>query len=549
MRNNMDVFIQCFKAKNKLIWVTTSEEESFLKDLIEVSMSLKKAFPVYAYNFSFGIQKINENDPTSKYYFREGIDELFKDIYRVTRNIKLSEDEIAMKESTESLIISASNNIFVLKDFNLTINNPNVIASIKAILGYSYINYNPIIVLSPINNIPIELRDFFTVINYDVPDEKIIRSMINKTINDGLKNNKLNLVDKDNIDKLINGCKGLRYSEISYIFKLSLFKHGRIDNDEIYRYKLDKLKNSNLLEVREPKMKLSDIGGNNAFKKWINEIIEFSRNTIEDFKEIKPKGYVALGVPGSGKTTMAEAIANSFNQLMLKLDMSKILSSRVGESEHNMASAINLIKANAPCVLLIDEVEKALGGVASSNQSDSGTVSRIVESILELLNDNDLGIFVIMTSNDITQLPPELTRIGRLDAIWYFSFPDEDERSEIFKIHFKNIYKKEVSNNILKYAVEKTEHYTGAEIKEIVKIACRKAYIRSSNVGINLQITTEDINNAVNEIIPLYNSSKEKMHYLESYARNRARFANKKEEEDKPFNTNRHILTIKDFNK
>lgn len=98
--------------------------------------------------------------------------------------------------------------------------------------------------------------------------------------------------------------------------------------------------------------------------------------------------------------------------------MDKILSKYAGESERNIAKALTLIKSCAPCVLLIDEVEKALGGIKSSNASDSGVVARAFGKVLEFLNDNDNGVYVIMTSNDVSQLPPELTRAGRLDAIW-----------------------------------------------------------------------------------------------------------------------------------
>lgn len=162
--------------------------------------------------------------------------------------------------------------------------------------------------------------------------------------------------------------------------------------------------------------------------------------------------------------------------------------------------------------------------IGSSNNSDAGTMSRVIGSILEFLS-SDHGVFVVMTSNDISQLPPELTRAGRLDATWYFGLPTEEEREEIFKIHF-NKCNREVNNDLLKYAAEITNGFTGAEIKETVKGTLRKAYNRFKKDG-NNEITKDDLQKACVEIIPISKSSREKIVLLEEYARNRARHSNK----------------------
>lgn len=155
---------------------------------------------------------------------------------------------------------------------------------------------------------------------------------------------------------------------------------------------------------------------------------------------------------------------------------------------------------------------------------------RVVGQLLQFLSSEDSSeIFTIMTSNDVSQLPPELTRSGRLDTIWYFGLPTKEERKEIFKIHFglKNI---ELSDETLEFAGINTAEFTGAEIKEAVKIAIRKAFIRFKQDG-NRNITNEDIESAIGEIIPVSKSSKEKINVLKNYATNRARFASVEEEE------------------
>lgn len=195
----------------------------------------------------------------------------------------------------------------------------------------------------------------------------------------------------------------------------------------------------------------------------------------------------------------------------------------VGASEQKIDQAFRVAKACAPCVMLWDEVEKILSGTRSSNASDAGTTSRVFAKCLEFLND-DNDVFVVMTSNDVTQLPPELTRSGRLDAMWYFSLPTEDERREIMRIHL-NKTGKPVTEELIEVGVRNSNHFTGAEIKECVKAAMRKAFQRYL-VDHNNSLTEADLTEAALEVIPLYESSKEKIAYLEEWVRGRARYTN-----------------------
>lgn len=174
---------------------------------------------------------------------------------------------------------------------------------------------------------------------------------------------------------------------------------------------------------------------------------------------------------------------------------------------------------------------------------------RVVGQLLEFLSSDDSKeVFTIMTSNDVTQLPPELTRSGRLDVLWYFGLPSEEERLEIFKIHFS---KKPVTveDNVIAYAASITENFTGAEIKECVKVAIRKAFYRYKTDG-NSNITVEDVAAAKEEIIPVYESSREKIYVLETYAKHRARHANKVNEVpvDDDNSANDGILNMDEIN-
>ena len=163
----------------------------------------------------------------------------------------------------------------------------------------------------------------------------------------------------------------------------------------------------------------------------------------------------------------------------------------------------------------------------SSNASDSGTLARVFGKILNLLADNDKGIFTVMTSNNVKDLPPELTRAGRLDAIFYFGYGDAEERYEIFKLHFEKRGQK-VSDKVLKQIAKETNKYTGAEIEQIVISAIRKAYVRMRKQNkTEYKITYEDLLEAKTNVIPVAISSREEISALEDWAKGRALYSNK----------------------
>lgn len=523
----MEQVSNLIRARAKCIWINTFEEEFAIDDIREVSLRLKQPMNVYSYSFATGIQSLELFNNAVNKVIPIPINSLLKNIYNITNNIEipLEEREEILEEG--GFALDSSNNIFILKDFHLMINTPEIKRYIRDIFERSLINYNCIIVISPFTEIPSELEKLFTVINYDTPDEKIIEEILDNALSLNPKMINTENITPETKTKIIKNCKGLTFNEITYILKLSIIKHKAIVLDEIMNYKIDIIKKTNILEYKVPNFNIEDIGGNNEFKKWTNEVVASMSEEALKFGCEKPKGYLALGIPGCAKTVMAEALATKMGVTFLKLDMSKIMDSRVGNSEKNIATAMRMVKATAPCVLLIDEVEKSLSGLGSSNNSDSGTLSRVFGAVLEFLAE-DHGVFVVMTSNDVSQLPPELTRAGRLDSIWYFGIPDEEERKEIFDIHFKKI-KNNIDKEIIEYAASISSNFTGAEIKEMVKCTIRKAFNRYLKDK-NDNILKKDVLEASLEIIPVYKSSKEKILLLESYAKGRAKYSNKQVE-------------------
>jgi SpoVK/Ycf46/Vps4 family AAA+-type ATPase len=142
-------------------------------------------------------------------------------------------------------------------------------------------------------------------------------------------------------------------------------------------------------------------------------------------------------MPGCGKSLTAKATANLFQVPLLRLDIGKLMGKYVGESEENLRKAIRTAEAVSPCVLWIDELEKAFAGLGGSG-GGSDVTTRLFGNFLTWLQEKDSAVYVLATSNDVSKLPPEFLRKGRFDELFLVELPDAEERRSIFEIHLKN---------------------------------------------------------------------------------------------------------------
>ena len=424
---------------------------------------------------------------------------------------------------TRELMNSESNiesSAFIFVDYDYTFDRPTFRRWIKDVFEFSNKKYIPFIFISSNPSIPEDLDHLFSVIYYDTPNQEEIIELL-----DTYKEVKNVQFDSETIaDKFV----GFNRTEIIECLDYSFYKYDEIDLSYLNTKRIEVIKKSNILDYKEPKISMEDIAGNQEFKRWYNEVKLSFLPEARQYNIPMPKGYLALGPAGQGKTIGAEAIAKDLEIPMLILNMSSILSKFVGESERQIDTAVKLIKQSAPCVLLIDEVEKNLGGYASSNASDSGTLARVFGKILNLLAENDNGIFTVMTSNNVKDLPPELTRAGRLDGFIYFNYGDATEREAIFKVHLEKRGHANVGETVLKQIAKETNKYSGAEIEQVVISAIRKAFVRKVQEGSDTyEITINDFMEAKKDVIPISVSSKETIEELDKWAKGRALFANK----------------------
>lgn len=215
---------------------------------------------------------------------------------------------------------------------------------------------------------------------------------------------------------------------------------------------------------------MSDVGGLDLLKEWIDKRRNCYTEEATEFGISAPKGIVFVGPPGTGKSLTAKAVAGVLGVPLIRLDFGRVFNSLVGSSEERIRQALRQVTYMAPCVLFIDEIDKGLGGIGGGG-GDSGTSSRVLGTFLTWLNDNKAPVFTMVTANNIHGLPPELMRRGRFDDIFASSFPDEVDRREILSIHLRKRGWDigDFDEEDITAVVEHSNGYSGAEIESAVE--------------------------------------------------------------------------------
>lgn len=260
-----------------------------------------------------------------------------------------------------------------------------------------------------------------------------------------------------------------------------------------------------------------DVGGLDVLKAWLkSRQTAFGSSKARERNIPEPKGLLLLGVPGSGKSLTARSIAKEWGLPLLRLDAGRLFGSLVGQSENQTRQAIEAAEACSPCVLWIDEIEKAFGG---GGGLDGGTSLRVFGAILTWLQDKKTPVFVVATANKASTVPPELLRKGRFDEVFFVGLPSVKERAEIFKIHLAK-RKRTLTKDEIEVLANQSERFSGAEIEQAVIDGMFTAYNEADR-----DITREDISVCINNTNPLAKTRAEEIRADEQWASTRARAA------------------------
>lgn len=388
----------------------------------------------------------------------------------------------------------------IIKDIAAYLKDSEIVALLKnACLNIESGELDTILIfISSILEIPKELEKYITVLQEDYLTEKEIK----KEILDFIEENTVGAVYDKVIDEMATAFKGLSLLEINTILALAYSKEGELSEgilDLVIEQKKQMIQKAGILEMVPVKESMEDIGGLYYLKKWIQnkaKIIKDMKRAREFGVEV-PKGVLIAGVPGCGKSLNAKASAKLMGVPLLKLDMGRLMGKYVGESEKNMRRAIHLAEAIAPCVLWIDELEKAFAGIGG-NGGGAEVTTRLFGQFLTWMQEKESAVFVVATANDIMKLPPELMRKGRFDEIFYVQLPKKEERKRIFEIHIQKRRPKDLENLDIGKLAEITEGYSGADIEGVVKEAIENAFVQGKD-----SVFTEDFVKAIQSTHPL----------------------------------------------
>ena len=279
------------------------------------------------------------------------------------------------------------------------------------------------------------------MVEFGLPGIDDFSRLLDRIISDVSDNPKVRIdTGAEDRERLLHAARGLTLKEAENVFAKTLVLDGRLSSEDvsvIFSEKQQIIKKSGLLEYYNAEEDFSHVAGLDNLKQWlIKRQIAFTERAAR-FGLPSPRGVMLLGVQGCGKSLCAKAVSSLWNLPLLRFDIGQMFSSLVGSSEENIRRAIQTAESVAPAILWIDEIDKALAGSTSSSSSDAGTSARVFGTLLTWLSEKTSEVFVICTANDISHLPPELLRKGRLDEIFYVDLPNDGERREILRIHLE----------------------------------------------------------------------------------------------------------------
>ena len=497
--------IKYLRARRPIIWVNSGDYKE-IDTIVKEATKDYKDKAIYEYR-AFGAvdfeTKVKKESITDLYSF---LDTLYSEGIKTNVFLLIKNAEEEMKDSK---------NIAYIKKIAET--------------RYSSPDYNfTIIVISEAETVPKELEKFTSIL--DIPN--MSKDEIEKYILKFSKDNNIKVDEKD-IGEVAISLKGLTKLEIDHVLNMIIESKNNISisgRDIIIKEKGQIIKKSSILEIIDFKEKIEDIGGLEGLKEWLKSKAQVFRRLDEakKFGVDTPKGVLLVGMPGCGKSLAAKASARLFNVPLLRLDIGRLLGKYVGESEHNMRMALKTAESISPCILWIDEIEKAFAGI-NQDGGASDITKRLFGQFLTWLQEKENTVFVVATANDITAFPPEFLRKGRFDEIFFIDFPNEEEREKIFKIHLEKRGK--LNDKIdIKELAEKTIGYCGSDIEEVVKMTVETIFnVEDIENEEDSKLTTQDLLDSIKTIDSLSNILADKIEVLKKgYEKFKIKSASKK---------------------
>nr|YP_010032269.1 Ycf46 [Schizocladia ischiensis]QOW07476.1 Ycf46 [Schizocladia ischiensis] len=403
-----------------------------------------------------------------------------------------------------------SPSLFILRDFRRFLSDINISRKLKNTARVLKLQPKTIIIVDSEINIPSDLKDCTTVIKFSLPNNLEIRDEIVRLV---IRMQLCDRAPEKFLEKIIMSCQGLSLEKIRRVLAKTITLYKCIDNkciDLILQEKKQIINQTNILEFWPVKETLRDLGGVTNLKKWLAKRSKSFSELATNYGLAIPRGVLLIGIQGSGKSLVAKGVAAEWKLPLLRLDVGRLFGGIMGESESRVRQMISIAESLAPCILWVDEIDKAF---AESTQSmDNGTTSRVLGTFLTWLAEKEVPVFVIATANNIYMLPVEILRKGRFDEIFFIGLPNREERRMIFKVHLSRLRPETWSKYNLDLLSRQTNDFSGAEIEQSITEAMHTAFSQKR------EFTTTDISKAIKQTIPLVRIDPERLDMVQEWA-------------------------------
>jgi SpoVK/Ycf46/Vps4 family AAA+-type ATPase len=456
------------KARYPIIYINTIEEdrvEYIIRKYIKTSLNRS----IYSWDFIDGYT----NNPNNEGFAKRNPVQALELVERLTAQTPA---------------------LFLLKDFNRFLTDVSISRKLKNISRILKLQPKTIIIIGSEFNIPKELSDLITILQFQLPVESEINYELNRLIES------LNIqIDQQILESLTRACQGLSLERIRRVLSKIIATYKTIDENSIKLLLNEKkqiISQTEILEYWSVDDTISKIGGVDNLKNWLKKRKTSFGIEASNYGLPTPRGLLLVGIQGTGKSLTAKAIANEWQLPLLKLDVGKLFGGIVGESESRLRQMIQVAETISPCILWIDEIDKAFSN-NNNNTGDSGTSNRVLATFISWLSEKTKPVFVVATANNVDLLPLEIIRKGRFDEIFFLDLPQKQEREQIFKIHIQEFRPNRWELFDYSKLAQLSEAFSGAEIRQSIIEAMYHAFYEKR------EFTTEDICLSLTQLIPL----------------------------------------------
>ena len=412
--------------------------------------------------------------------------------------------------------------IFVLRDLHpvlkypYTERNAPVVRELRNLTRELKRSKKTIVLTSHALELPEELKEEVTVIDFPLPNFQEIDRLISHVV---AKPEQLQVTGLAR-EQLVKACQGLSRARIGRVLAKALAAKQQInesDIDGVLEEKQQAIRQTGILEFFNSQESLKNVGGLENLKQWVKMRQDAFTDEARSYGIPNPKGVLLVGIQGTGKSLSAKTIASEWRLPLLRLDTGRLFGGIVGESESRVRQMIELAEAIAPCVLWIDEIDKAFGNIISGGDGDSGTSRRVFGSLITWMQEKTSPVFIVATANNVRILPAELLRKGRFDEIFFLNLPSELERQDIFQVHLQRLRPTRLREFDLGVLAKRAENFSGAEIEQVVIDGLYRAFGTFVN-GQRRDLTTEDILRSIDDTVPLAAIARSQIEDLKRWA-------------------------------